>query len=193
MRDVARYRSGTLSPVAVAAFVLCAIITPRQALAQRTISIVSAQNISDALSSLLEGADIVPSLLVLSRLESSTLPLGTAGGAFTPLIVDNTIRPVSATFGSAFLDRAITSGRGRIAVGGNYITARYSSFGNYSLSNGEFKPFIDQSGNGIGTRTSSRTNQLNKFFRGHALRRLVMRRKMQGIPGNQEIGHADFA
>jgi hypothetical protein len=116
--------------------VLAGVPWPTQALAQPTVVLAEGTSLEESLGSLVDRFDIAGPLLTLIRLEVSTMPLGTSSGAFTSLFDRNTdtVSYVSSTFGPVFTDRAFTTGKHRGVIGLNYLTARYSSLGGYSLN-----------------------------------------------------------
>jgi hypothetical protein len=71
----------------------------------------------------------------------SVFPLGSSSGGFT-YVYDATLGTFSRTtdtFGPAFAERAVTSGRGKFAFGMNYVHASYNSLDGKDLQNGDIK------------------------------------------------------
>jgi hypothetical protein len=81
----------------------------------------------------------------ISALEVSTAPLGTSTGGFTfsfdPSL--RTWRRSATTFGPAFSERSLTTGRLKVSAGLNYIHSSYHSIGGYDLQNGDFRPLTN--------------------------------------------------
>ena len=81
-------------------------------------------------------------LASLASLEVSTAPLGTSTGGFTftfdPLL--RTWKRSASSFGPAFAERSLTTGKAKVSVGFNFLHAGYNSFGGQDLANGDFRP-----------------------------------------------------
>lgn len=81
-------------------------------------------------------------LAALTSLEVSTAPLGTSTGGFTftfdPLL--RTWKRSTSSFGPAFSERSLTTGKSKVSAGFNWLHAGYSSFGGQDLQNGDFRP-----------------------------------------------------
>jgi hypothetical protein len=84
----------------------------------------------------------VSAMVALSSLEVATVPLGTSTGGFTfeydPLL--KTYRRATQSFGPAFAQRALMTGRGKFSIGANWLHADYDSLGGYDLKDGSFQP-----------------------------------------------------
>jgi hypothetical protein len=74
----------------------------------------------------------------------STIPLGSSSGGFSytfdPAL--GTFSRESSTFGSAFVERALTAGRGRFNVGFNFQRATYDTLEGLDLQNGDIRVFL---------------------------------------------------
>lgn len=74
----------------------------------------------------------------------ATIPLGSSSGGFSytfdPAL--GTFSRESATFGSAFVERALTAGRGRWNAGFNFQRATYDTLEGKSLQNGEVAVYL---------------------------------------------------
>ena len=80
----------------------------------------------------------VAALATLVALEVTTAPMGTSTGAFTYTwdATLGTFRRSTGSFGPAFAERSLTIGKGRLAVGFNWLRARYDSVAGWDLSDG---------------------------------------------------------
>ena len=81
-------------------------------------------------------------LASLASLEISTTPLGTSTGGFT-FTFDPQIRVwtrSASSFGPSFAERSLTTGRGKVSAGFNWLHARYDSFNEQDLRDTEFQP-----------------------------------------------------
>lgn len=81
-------------------------------------------------------------LASLASLEVSTAPLGTSTGGFT-FTFDPTIRAFTrsaSSFGPSFAERSLTTGKGKISAGFNWLHAGYDSFNEQRLDNFDFQP-----------------------------------------------------
>jgi len=81
-------------------------------------------------------------LASLASLEVSTAPLGTSTGGFT-----YTFDPLSrrwsrsaSSFGPAFAERSLTTGRAKVSLGVNWLHSGYNSFNDQDLKNFDFQP-----------------------------------------------------
>ena len=89
----------------------------------------------------LEAAEATHDTLTRALLASvATTPIGTSSGGFTyrlnPTI--GTVERASDTFGSFYLERALTSGAGQASFGATFQYARYERLDGNDLRNGEF-------------------------------------------------------
>ena len=95
-----------------------------------------------ALGSPLGSAQGLAAVASLASLEVSTAPLGTSTGGFTftfdPLL--RTWKRSASSFGPAFAERSLTTGKAKISAGFNWLHASYNSFDGQDLKNGDFKP-----------------------------------------------------
>jgi len=93
----------------------------------------------------LGGSQTASAIVALSSLEVATAPLGTSTGGFTfaydPLL--KTYRRTTQSFGPAFAQRSLTTGRGKFSVGVNWLYANYDSLGGFNLKDGSFQPAKD--------------------------------------------------
>ena len=112
------------------------------AAAQGTAPIDSLRGSLLALGSPLGSAQGLSALASLASLEVSTAPLGTSTGGFTftfdPLL--RTWTRSASSFGPAFAERSLTTGKAKISAGFNWLHASYNSFDGQDLKNGDFKP-----------------------------------------------------
>ncbi len=94
------------------------------------------------LGSPLGSAQGLAAVASLSSLEVSTAPLGTSTGGFTftfdPLL--RTWKRSASSFGPAFSERSLTTGKAKISAGFNWLHASYNSFDGQDLKNGDFRP-----------------------------------------------------
>lgn len=74
----------------------------------------------------------------------STIPLGSSSGGFSYTFDPElgTFSRQSRTFGSAFVERALTAGRGRWNAGFNYQRATYDSLEGLDLQNGDIAVYL---------------------------------------------------
>jgi hypothetical protein len=95
-----------------------------------------------ALGGPLGSAQGLSALASLASLEVSTAPLGTSTGGFTftfdPLL--RTWKRSASSFGPAFAERSLTTGKAKISAGFNWLHASYNSFDGQDLKNGDFRP-----------------------------------------------------
>jgi hypothetical protein len=81
-------------------------------------------------------------LAALSSIEVATAPLGTSAGGFT-YEFDSQLKIYKRSvqsYGPAFAQRSVMTGKGGISVGLNWLHANYDSLGGIGLRNGEFRP-----------------------------------------------------
>ena len=81
-------------------------------------------------------------LASIASLEVSTAPLGTSTGGFT-FTFDPQVRAwtrSASSFGPSFAERSLTTGRGKVSAGFNWLHADYDSFNGQDLHNFEFQP-----------------------------------------------------
>jgi hypothetical protein len=100
-------------------------------------------------------------IATLTAIEVSTAPLGTSTGGFTftfdPLL--RTWARSASSFGPAFAERALTTGKSKISAGVNYLHAGYSSLEGFDLHNGDLQPALNIQGDPFHTvATSMRLN-----------------------------------
>ena len=153
---------GPRGPVAVAILFVVATLGPAlPALAQTTIQGVSLRDglvrLGDPLGSAQAGALVA----TLADIEVSTAPLGTSTGGFT-FTFDPSLRTwkrSASSFGPAFSERALTTGKGRFSAGFNYLHSNYRSLEGFDLHNGELQPALNIVGDP--NRTASTSLQLN--------------------------------
>jgi hypothetical protein len=71
----------------------------------------------------------------------SVFPLGSSSGGFTYVYDPSlgTFSRTTDTFGPAFAERAVTSGRGKFSFGVNYVHASYDTLDGKNLQNGDIK------------------------------------------------------
>jgi hypothetical protein len=84
----------------------------------------------------------ISALVALTSLEVSTAPLGTSTGGFT-FTFDPRLRTwtrSASSFGPAFSERSLTTGRAKVSAGFNVLHANYDSFGDANLKNGDLQP-----------------------------------------------------
>jgi Putative MetA-pathway of phenol degradation len=121
----------------VAASLLIAVPARAQAAAPAD----SMRGVLRALGVPLGSEQSMSAVAALASLEVSTAPLGTSTGGFTftfdPLL--RTFRRSASSFGPAFAERGLTTGRGKISAGLNWLHATYRSFDGQNLRNGEFR------------------------------------------------------
>jgi hypothetical protein len=81
-------------------------------------------------------------IAVLMALEVSTAPLGTSSGSFTFKFDGPTGIFVSSTrtFGPAFAQRSLTSGKGKVNAGFQWLHAHYDSLSGLGMLNGDLRP-----------------------------------------------------
>jgi hypothetical protein len=85
--------------------------------------------------------DVNPTLALLTNniaYQSSTFPLGSSSGGFT-FTLDPTLGTLSRStesFGPLFAERALTSGRGKLTVGGSYLRNHWERFEGLELEGG---------------------------------------------------------
>jgi hypothetical protein len=79
---------------------------------------------------------------LLTSLEVSTAPFGTATGSFTFTFDSQlgTFTRSTTSFGPAFGKRSTTIGKGKASVGFNWLHAGYDSLGGLGLTNGDLRP-----------------------------------------------------
>lgn len=81
-------------------------------------------------------------IVALTSIEVVTAPLGTSTGGFTftfdPLL--EVYKRSSSSFGPAFAERAVTAGRAKLSIGGNWVYTSYDTLGGYSLDGNELQP-----------------------------------------------------
>jgi hypothetical protein len=98
-------------------------------------------------------------LSALAGLEVSTAPLGTSTGAFQ-WITDPKVgfqRQASSSFGPTFSERSLTSGRGAIAFGLNFLHSNYTSFAGQDLQGDGFR-LVQNAGGGFAPLSYSTLN-----------------------------------
>ena len=80
-------------------------------------------------------------IVALTSIEVATAPLGTSTGGFTfsfdPLL--QVYKRSTSSFGPAFAERALTAGRAKVSLGGNWVYTSYDSLGGYSLDGNELQ------------------------------------------------------
>jgi hypothetical protein len=80
-------------------------------------------------------------IVALTSIEVATAPLGTSTGGFTfsfdPLL--QVYRRSTSSFGPAFAERALTAGRAKVSLGGNWVYSSYDSLGGFSLEGNELQ------------------------------------------------------
>lgn len=84
-----------------------------------------------------DDSDEIDALAALASLEVSNVPLGTSTGGFT-FVFDKQLgifTRSTRSFGPAFGERSLTTGKGRISIGFNALHARYDSLAGLNLSN----------------------------------------------------------
>jgi hypothetical protein len=81
-------------------------------------------------------------IVALTSVEVVTAPLGTSTGGFTftfdPLL--QVYKRSTSSFGPAFAERALTAGRAKVSIGGNWVYSSYDTLGGYSLEDNELQP-----------------------------------------------------
>lgn len=106
---------------------------------------VSAGDLRGALRSIggpLGSQQSMTALSNLAALEVSTAPLGTSTGGFT-YTFDPLVRVwtrSTGNFGPMFAERALTTGRGKVSAGFNWLHASYDSFAGQDLHDGSLRP-----------------------------------------------------
>ena len=95
-----------------------------------------------AIATPLGSAQGAAAISALVNLEVSTALLGTSTGGFTysfdpQLRVE---RRSASSFGPAFSERVLTTGRGKVSAGVNLLMTGYDSFNDQNLTDGEFRP-----------------------------------------------------
>jgi hypothetical protein len=137
-----RYVSGGMSRQFVV-FSLAAslwLLAPAPAFAQ-TAPADSPRELLKAIGTPLGSAQGASALASLATLEVSTAPLGTSTGGFT-FTFDPQLRTwkrSASSFGPAFAERSLTTGRAKVSAGFNFLHAGYNSFNGQDLKNGEFR------------------------------------------------------
>jgi outer membrane putative beta-barrel porin/alpha-amylase len=125
--------------------------------------------------------EIVQSFNKQMVVQLSTFPLGSSSGGFTytfdPAV--GTFSRASRSFGPAFAERAITSGRGRLSAGMNFLHLTYDSFENRDLQDGSIRFYLRHeeccSGGGtpgpptFGVITQPNGTRLDPFFEGDVI------------------------
>lgn len=88
--------------------------------------------------------DIVQSFNKLMMMQLSTFPVASSAGGFTYSFDESlgTFVRASRSFGPAFAERALPSGRGRFNAGATYQHTRYSRFEGEPLDNGAIKFYL---------------------------------------------------
>ena len=83
------------------------------------------------------GLPVGEALGLATALEVSTTPFGTSSGGFVFKLDPSTGLQVrtATTFGPSFAERALTSGEGKVSVGVNLISAKYTELGDLSIDN----------------------------------------------------------
>jgi outer membrane putative beta-barrel porin/alpha-amylase len=80
-------------------------------------------------------------IVALTSIEVATAPLGTSTGGFTftfdPLL--QVYRRSASSFGPSFAERALTAGRAKVSLGGNWVYSSYDSLGEFSLEGNELQ------------------------------------------------------
>lgn len=127
--------------------VLCVALQATTSSAQTQATVVSGPSLEESLNNLLQGigGTTTESIAALTRLEVSTIPLGTSTGGLTYVYdqATDTVTRRSSMFGPMFTERALTTGRRRLVGGLYHLYASYSSFAGFDLESGDLKPFIN--------------------------------------------------
>lgn len=89
----------------------------------------------------LGSAQSASTIVALTSIEVATAPLGTSTGGstftFDPLL--QVYRRSTSSFGPAFAERALTAGRAKVSLGGNWVYSSYDSLGGFSLEGNELQ------------------------------------------------------
>ncbi|MGE5245688.1 MAG: hypothetical protein ACM3SQ_15810, partial [Betaproteobacteria bacterium] len=74
----------------------------------------------------------------------SSFPIGSSAGGFSFTFDPSlgTFNRSTDSFGPVFAERALTNGRGRVTIGGNFEYAKYNSFEGTDLTNGDVKFYL---------------------------------------------------
>jgi hypothetical protein len=148
--------------VAVALLVFGATLGPaRPILAQGTVEGSSLRDGLIRLGNPLGSEQAGAVVATLADIEVSTAPLGTSTGGFT-FTFDPALRTwtrSTSSFGPAFSERALTTGRGKFSAGFNYLHSNYRSLEGFDLQNGDLQPALNIQGDP--SRTVATSLQLN--------------------------------
>jgi hypothetical protein len=103
-----------------------------------------ATDLADRVSSALgptPASGTIGSIVTQMSLEIATIPLGTSTGGFTFAFdpVKGTFERSARTFGPAFGERSLTTGRGKFTVAFTTLHASYDSIGGLNLANGDLR------------------------------------------------------
>lgn len=153
---------GPRGAAAVAILVCGATMGPaRPALAQDVIQGISLRDGLIRLGNPLGSEQAGALVATLADIEVSTAPLGTSTGGFT-FTFDPALRTwkrSASSFGPAFAERALTTGKGRFGAGFNYLHSNYRTLEGFDLQNGALQPAVNVVGDP--NRTASTSLQLN--------------------------------
>jgi hypothetical protein len=108
---------------------------------QQTIEFDSLRQALGRAAQLLGSQQSASTIVALTSIEVATAPLGTSTGGFTftfdPLL--QVYRRSTSSFGPAFAERALTAGRAKVSLGGNWVYSSYDSLGGFSLEGNELQ------------------------------------------------------
>ncbi|HEV2986657.1 MAG TPA: transporter [Vicinamibacterales bacterium] len=134
-----------------------ALLTAVPALAQTCVPGSSLRDGIRVLGCLLGSEQAGSVVATLTDIEVSTAPLGTSTGGFT-FTFDPTLRTwkrSASSFGPAFAERALTTGKAKISAGFNYLHASYRSLEGFNLHNGDLQPALNIQGDPFHTVATS--------------------------------------
>lgn len=116
-----------------------------------------------------------------TALEVATTPLGTSSGSFVFKLDPTTGLQVRSapTFGPTFTHRAMTSGEGKVAIGGNFLFATYDRFGSLPLDQMRLLLITQPTGRAVAGTTSLAISSKSLIMSG-----------MVGVTKNLDVGVA---
>ena len=132
-----------LLPATLATILVVALDTglARAQTVQQTIEFDSLREALGRAAQLLGSQQSASTIVALTSIEVATAPLGTSTGGFTftfdPLL--QVYRRSTSSFGPAFAERALTAGRAKVSLGGNWVYSSYDSLGGFSLEGNELQ------------------------------------------------------
>jgi len=108
---------------------------------QETIEFDSLRQALGRAAQLLGSQQSASTIVALTSIEVATAPLGTSTGGFTftfdPLL--QVYKRSTSSFGPAFAERALTAGRTKVSLGGNWVHSSYDSLGGFDLEGNDLQ------------------------------------------------------